>query len=240
MTSLGKVELVIKHDDIVSLGREFEGIGESRFLNCCLVDNSWKELYKENVYYPVNIHRFAELGGLPYHKAYHECKEILTKYTQQIMEVKLGNGAIWHTHLIYDFISDDDLKVLKVRWNREIIPLVSGKGEAGKFSYYDARMDSVSSTRIYHLSELIQRNKYKLKYYNRDSFTITTEEIREVTGTSQLYPLYKELNRTIIQPTLKAIYNITGEEFTAKGNKREVTFHKVKQPEVKSLLSIGG
>jgi hypothetical protein len=34
MTSLGKKELVIKHDDIVRLGREFEGIGESRFLNC--------------------------------------------------------------------------------------------------------------------------------------------------------------------------------------------------------------
>ena len=34
MTSLGKVELVIKHDDIVSLGREFEGMKESRFLNC--------------------------------------------------------------------------------------------------------------------------------------------------------------------------------------------------------------
>jgi hypothetical protein len=35
MTSLGKVELVIKHDDIVRLGREFEGMKESRFLNCC-------------------------------------------------------------------------------------------------------------------------------------------------------------------------------------------------------------
>jgi hypothetical protein len=28
-------ENVLKHDDIVRLGREFEGIGESRFLNCC-------------------------------------------------------------------------------------------------------------------------------------------------------------------------------------------------------------
>jgi hypothetical protein len=39
MSSSGTKESVLKHDDIVRLGREFEGIGESRFLNCCLVGN---------------------------------------------------------------------------------------------------------------------------------------------------------------------------------------------------------
>lgn len=38
-------ENVLKHDDIVSLGREFEGIGESRFLNCCLVGNPLSAIY---------------------------------------------------------------------------------------------------------------------------------------------------------------------------------------------------
>jgi hypothetical protein len=30
---------VLKHDNLVSLGREFDGVKESRFLNCCLVGN---------------------------------------------------------------------------------------------------------------------------------------------------------------------------------------------------------
>ena len=42
-------ENVLKHDDIVSLGREFEGIGESRFLN-------WAEPY----FPPINLY------NLPY------------------------------------------------------------------------------------------------------------------------------------------------------------------------------
>ena len=222
MTSLGKKELVIKHDDIVSLGREFEGIGESRFLNCCLVNNSWKEKYNESVYYPVNLHRYAEKGGLPYHKAYTECKEIVTKYANQLIEVKLANGSTWHTHLIYDFISDEDAKTLTIRWNRDIIPLVSGKVESGKHSYYDARMDSVASTRVYHLSELIQRNLYHIDKFKRKFMVLTTQEIREVTGTLNLYTEYKELNRWVIQPTIKEMFNILGYDLIAKGNKREV------------------
>jgi hypothetical protein len=36
---------VLKHDDIVSLGRGFEGMKESRFLNCCLVENPLSAIY---------------------------------------------------------------------------------------------------------------------------------------------------------------------------------------------------
>jgi hypothetical protein len=37
MSSSGTKEAVLKHDDIVRLGREFEGLKESRFLNCCRI-----------------------------------------------------------------------------------------------------------------------------------------------------------------------------------------------------------
>jgi plasmid replication initiation protein len=227
MTSLGKKELVIKHDDIVRLGREFGGLKESRFLNCCLVNNSWKERYNETVYYPVNLNRYAEKGGLPYHRAYTECKEIVTKYAQQLIEVTLDNGAVWHTHLIYDFISDDETKTLTIRWNKDIIPLVSGKVEAGKHAYYDARMDSVANTRIYHLSELIQRNLFHIDKFKRKFMVLTTAEIREVTGTLNCYTEYKELNRWVIQPTIKEMSNILGYDLAAKGSKREVKFYRV-------------
>ena len=39
-------EAVLKHDDFVKFGREFEGIGESRFLNCCRNPLSARHSYK--------------------------------------------------------------------------------------------------------------------------------------------------------------------------------------------------
>lgn len=41
---------VLKHDDVASLGRGFEGIGESRFLNCCR--NPLSAIYSSLNIYP--------------------------------------------------------------------------------------------------------------------------------------------------------------------------------------------
>ena len=63
---------------------------------------------------------------------------------------------------------------------------------------------------------------------------LTTAEIREVTGTLNCYTEYKELNRWVIQPTIKEMSNILGYDLAAKGSKREVKFYRVEH-QIKSF-----
>jgi hypothetical protein len=227
MSSSGTKESVLKHDDIVRLGREFEGIGESRFLNCCLVGQDSYHKFEEYEYYPVNIQRYADKAGLPYHKAYLEVKEFAIKHMEETLFIKLANGSTWGTPLIYDIEFCDEIKFLKIKWNKKVIPLISGNVEKGKFNRYDARMDSISSNKVYLLSELLQRNLYRLSW-KPFTFTIPTLEIREVTGTLNTYTDYSELNRNIIKPTIKEMADTIGEHLLYKGNRREVTFWRDK------------
>jgi plasmid replication initiation protein len=215
-------ENVLKHDDIVRLGREFEGIGESRFLNCCLVGFNNYELLDEVSYYPVDIQRYAERASIHYSVAYQEVKEFAIKHMEETLFIKLANGATWGTPLIYDIEFCDTNKYLKIKWNKEVIPLISGKIENGKFLRYDARMDATSSNKVYLLSELIQKNMYRLYKFPEYAIVLPTIEIREVTGTLDLYKDYKDLNKRVIQPTLLEIAKIMGIKLNYKGNKRIV------------------
>ena len=239
MSSSGTKESVLKHDDIVRLGREFEGIGESRFLNCCLVGQDSYHKFEEYEYYPVNIQRYADKAGLPYHKAYIEVKEFAIKHMEETLFIKLANGSTWGTPLIYDIEFCDDIKFLKIKWNKEVIPLISGTMEKGKFLRYDARMDSTSSNKVYLLSELLQRNLYKLSL-KPFTFTLSVMEIREVTGTVHSYPEYYELKRNVITPTLKEMAETIGEKLVlVKGNRREVMFARSATTEPRTLLPTG-
>ena len=225
-------EAVLKHDDFVKFGREFEGIGESRFLNCCLVGQDNYTKFVEYEYYPVNIQRYADKAGIPYSIAYKEVKEFAIKHMEQTLFIKLANGSTWGTPLIYDIEFCDDIKFLKIKWNKEVIPLISGQMEVGQFKRYDARMDSTSSNKVYLLSELLQRNLYKLslKPY---TFTLSTMEMREVTNTLTTYAAYNEFNRNVIRPTVKEMAATIGEHLLFKGNRREVTFWRDKSAIVK-------
>jgi hypothetical protein len=216
---------VLKHDDIVSLGRGFGGVKESRFLNCCLVDVHQKKLFNETEYYPVNITRYAKVNGLSISKAYHEVKNIARKHSETSLDIKLPSGAVWCTPIIYDFIYDDGDKYIKIKWNKKIIPLISGKSsmEDGKWCLYNPETDSVSSNKVYLLTELLQKNKYRFDR-NPKNFTILTTDLREATGTLTSYPEYKDLNRKVIQPALKEMKRVFNLDITYKGSKREVTF----------------
>jgi plasmid replication initiation protein len=232
-------EAVLKHDDIVRLGREFGGLKESRFLNCCLVGLDNYNRLADFEYYPVNIQRYADKNGLAYSEAYKEVKEFAIKHMEETLFVKLANGSTWGTPLIYDIEFCDDIKFLKIKWNKEVIPLISGTMENGKFLRYDARMDSTSSNKVYLLSELLQRNLYKLSL-RPFAFTLSIMEIREATGTIHSYPEYYELKRNVITPTLKEMAETIGEKLTlVKGNRREVTFVRAKETEPKTLLPTG-
>lgn len=218
---------VLKHDDVASLGRGFEGIGESRFLNCCLIDVHQKKLFSETEYYPVNITRYARIANLPIHKAYHEIKAIAKKHSETSLDIRLPSGAIWCTPIIYDFIYDDRDKFIKIKWNRELIPLISGKDEMedGKWYLYNPETDAVSSNKVYLLTEFLQKNKYRF-YRKPYSFTILTVDLREATGTLTSYPEYKDLNRKVIQPAIKEMKRVFELDIEFKGNKREITFRR--------------
>jgi plasmid replication initiation protein len=216
---------VLKHDNLVSLGREFEGMKESRFLNCCLVGQNSNNLFNETEYYPVNITRYAKVNGLTYSVAYKEVKDYAVKHMEQTLYIKLPNGSTWGTPLIYDIEFCDINKYLKIKWNKEVIPLISGTMEAGKWCKYDPETDSVPSNKVYLLTELLQKNEY-LFYRNPKSFTIQTVDLREATNTLTSYPEYKDLNRKVIQPALKEMKRVFNLDITYKGNKREVTFRR--------------
>jgi hypothetical protein len=111
--------------------------------------------------------------------------------------------------------------------------------ENGKFLHYDARMDSTSSNKVYLLSELLQRNLYKLSL-KPFTFTLSVMEIREVTGTVHSYPEYYELKRNVITPTLKEMAETIGEKLVlVKGNRREVMFARSATTEPRTLLPTG-
>jgi hypothetical protein len=217
---LNKREVILKHDDLLWLGKEFKGIDEIRFFNCCLVDVD-QRLTLNDVYYPVNIDRYAHKGGLTVGQAFTEIESICLKFKHEDLNVKLPDGSIWVTSLIYDFIKDTEAKVLKIKWNRNLVPYLSGNMLPGEFCYYDPRLDSSSNSRSYKLAELIQRNLFTIRV--NGSCKIPVQQIREFTGTENMYPEYKDLNRYVIQPALDDLTKHIGVKLQIDKKKRGST-----------------
>lgn len=220
---INNANIVLKHDLMFEVTKKFESIDEHRFLNSCLQGNYQRELFNEAKYYPIDVRNYASKQNVNISKAYEELIELVTKYKETTVKIPLDDNRTWHTSLIYDFIVDRSLYTIQVQFNKKIIPLISGEMEAGKFSIYDAKLDKISSNRRYMMCELIQRNMWKIQKFG--FFILTIPEIRSGINLKETeYKQFKDLNRGIIQASIKDIASNLGIRLKATGNKVKVRF----------------
>ena len=224
MTKIDNKNFILKHDNFQMMTRTFKSIDEHRFINSCL-----KGLYQRNqldnkLYYPLDVANYASKQNIGMSKAYDELILLVTKFKETTVQIPLGGSRTYHTSIIYDFITDKNLYTIQVKYNKKIIPLISGTMVKGKFSAYDSRADNTNSSRRYLMAELIQRNTYLIK--NHGFVTLQVTDIRTALNIKEgEYAEYKELNRTIIKPALKDMINNLLEPIkVSKGNRISVTF----------------
>ena len=222
-------KIVLKHDMLQLLGREFSSIDEQRFLNTCLVDNYQRVQFNREEYYPVNIINYAEKQNISLGKAYTELLNYVQDFTKEL-RIPLQGGETWVTRLIYSYKYDQANLTLKVRFNEEVIPYLSGEMIAGTFSTYDVRLDKVPSNRRYLMSELIQRNLWKFKY--NESFTLSVGDIRSALNLKDTeYLVFADLTKGVIKKTLTDLAEITKIYLRVKKNRLGVTFWRLTEEE---------
>jgi hypothetical protein len=201
-------DYIVKHDDFIKLTNSFSTIGEYRAINCCLNLLDTEDLLLEDLAYPVDITRYVSLSGLCYSRAYKEVVETLFNTTT----------------LFKELVIDEDLKLVKVIWKPDIIPLISGIMPPKTFIKSSLLMDKVSSYKQYRLYEYLQ--KYLKVISLKGEVRLFTKDLREAADCLEVYATYKDFSRCIIKPTLGYIDKLLGISLEVKGSKREVIISK--------------
>jgi len=183
----------------------FPSMKEIDLINSCLLDQPYKKQYPAGVFIPVDVINFAYNRGISEAKAYKMIVDIVKSIKRDDLEIPLDDETVWHTNLISSYKTNDKERLVSIRWDTEAIALVSGNMIKGTFIQSDKRMGGVSVKKRYVLYELLAEYMYK------KSFELRLELIRDRCGVRpDEYKEYKELNRRLIQPTLKDILDYTG------------------------------
>lgn len=210
---------ILKSHELAKFCQEFPSIDEHRLIASALHKLFHAELFDSRTYYPVDVSLYAVQSGLTISKAYNEILNIVRDWGTKEVAHKLDDSRTWYTRIIYDIIGDANLNTIQVRWNTEVIGMISGKQEPGKFAIYDSRMTAIGSPRRYLMYELLQRHLYRLgesfSFPLIDDegyryFELSLAEIREATNTVETYPAYKDLNVNLISPTLVKMREVLG------------------------------
>jgi hypothetical protein len=216
---------ILKHDQFQVITSRFGSIDEQRFINCCLIDHWQRVEFKGEEYYNVNIERYADRCNIPINRAYTELKTYVNKFTEEL-SIVLITGETWVTRLIYDYKFDDSLQTLSVRFNKELIPFISGDMTGQNYATYDERMDSIPSNKRYVMGELIQKKLHLLP--KEGKFIYSIPELRHgLNLKSTEYKVYSALYKRVIGEALKDIANILGEYILAKKSGMYVVFTRV-------------
>lgn len=216
---------ILKHENMLALTRELQGIEEIRCINNCLVGQYQKLRFDESRFYPVDVGKYAEQSGLTICQAYHKILPILSYFRDTQIVVKIDNYEL-HTSVVHRYKNSEDMYTIEVQWDRDIIDWISGEMLPGEFVYVDHRMSEVSSSRRYLLYEFLTKYIYRLKTVE-DVVEIATGELRDACGIGpQEYKEFKELNRRVIRPTLEDIYQKIGLRLEIKGGKRWVSLKR--------------
>lgn len=220
---------ILKHDQLQALSSKFTTIDEQRFLNSCLSDNWQRVQFSSSGYYPVNISNYASKRNIGLGKAYSEIKKHAQDFTREL-RVLLATGETWVTRIIYDYKFNDEELTLSIRFNKDLIPYISGDMVNGTFYTYDERLDSKPSNRRYIMSEILQRNLWALK---RDGkFVLTIPEIRFGLNLKETeYKVYGALYKRVIKETLKDFADIRGEYILSDKKPLGIVFTKVTKEE---------
>ena len=212
------------HHNMVEVFKDIE-LWDSRFINCCLLGTNQKIIFKKEDYYPVDIRMYAKQSGMSEIQAFTRVEETVLKLKELDIKVKLPDNRILHTSLIYSFIVDVASRTININWNKNFIPLISGRMEAGNFLMLDTKASTISSNRRYCLYVLLQKYLWKLPIDG--AFYIEKQEIRAMIGLKETeYAEYKALNKWVVKPTLADIHNKLGIGLQAKvlGSKVRFTY----------------
>jgi len=201
-------------EDVISKVR----LDENRFLNCCLLGENQKVKFKEETYYPVDICKYAELGGISRGRALEELIGICAKHKESF-NLMVGETAVLCTSLIYEFRHDKECGTLHINWNPKLIPYISGVMQPGKYLTLDVVMVGTSSGHRYKLYTLLQKHLWKLDHTEYGVVELSEENIRKVLGLTTEYNSFRTLNAKIIKPTLVEIANKTGKHLQCRLSK---------------------
>ena len=193
---------------------------DNRFINCCLLGENQGILFKKERYYPVNVEAYSKVSKLKSKEAFISILEVLRKLKETSMDIKLPNGSIYVTSLVYDYIYCEEDRKIHVNWNSKFIPLISGHMEAGKFLLADPRITNINSNKRYCLYLLIEKNLWQL--CKQVTFVLPKDEIREMLNLQDYeYREFKSLHAKVIKPTLVDIYNKLGVKLitSVRGNR---------------------
>lgn len=221
-------EQIRKHDYFAELTKDFHSVYDDRFFVCALADLKQSDLLSETGFYPINIHKFSDLSGIPYHKAYLQVKELAIKYQTTQQSVRVSPSETRLTSLLYDIEVNEELKTIKVMWNSLLIPLISGTMPKGQWCKYDGRLVKASTHRSVAIGDYLQRHSWKLERIVTEGdnvLEVPTETLRQVSGCIDTYPEFKHFKASVLLPALRDINALTSLRLhIVKGNKRNVTF----------------
>lgn len=202
-------DYVVKHDDFIKLTNSFSTIDEYRAINCCLNLLEQEDLLTEGLAYPVDITRYATLSGIHYALGYSELVSFMKT----------------HINTFFNSVElEEKLKLIKVVWKPEIIPLISGEMQPKTFIKSKLPMDSIKSYKQYRLYEKLQ--KYLKVISIKGDVRLFTTDLREAANCVTTYKDYTEFARNIIIPTLNSIEKELGTKLSVKGTRREVVISK--------------
>jgi hypothetical protein len=213
-------------------------IDESRLINCCLLGADQGILFKDELYYPVDVYRYAKLGNITMTAALTELVEICEYHRSNCLQipVKLANGntPTLYTSLIYNYIVDTACKTIGINWNPKFVPYISGYMKPGEFITVESVMDSVSSNRRYSMYVLLTQYLWELDKY--PDFKISEIMLRHGLGLKDTeYKEFKELIRSIVKPTLVEVYNKLGRRLQCKVRRGYAVFSEL-HPTIEELI----
>lgn len=219
-------QIILKHDLLVEVTKKFESIDEHRFLNSCLEGTYQRELLASEKYYAVSVTNYAKKYNVSIGKAFTELTDLITRYKETTLKIPLDDNTVWHTSIVYDFITDKATNTIQIKFNKKIIPLISGDMEKGRYCLYDGRLDVIPSNRRYLMGELIQRNMWRIDKHG--FFILQVKDIREsINLLPTEYMDFKDLNRCVIQASIKDVKKQLDIHIKAKGSvKKGVKFER--------------
>ena len=149
-----KVE-VYKHNSIIGTGLTLS-LQEERYLQVCLGSVYKKESLRDDIFYEVNVVDYAERCGLTLKHAYKDMKAISISLLKAVVGIEQKDGSVLHIGLAHKVLSNDGIYTISIKWNKEVIPLISGFRH-GNYTVLPQESTRLSSINTHNLYQILKR-----------------------------------------------------------------------------------
>jgi len=222
---MGEKNIKLHHNSIETI-RDMEG-WDSRLLNCALVGHEQEITFNSKERYGVDVRRYAELMGKPTHikEAYERALASAIKLRDTSLTIKLPSGYTLYTSIIFEIDYNEATKTIFIHWNRDFIPLISGRMKDGTFMYPAVTMVEIPIKR-YRLYLLLEKSLWKLG--KTGEIRLSKREIQEAVHLdAKSYQRWSVVTSRIIKPTLADMKSRLYKNLVAKVVKGYVVFTEV-------------